>query len=155
MTCSLELHWPPQKRQLRFLFILIIYSAGWPTVEAGPLSTKTLSFLLPGFRAGRLLPSKAQRLCSPFSRDAVIAGCSFRLRSAEYAVLYSTTRDHCGGLRIFLAKDDAQYFCSAPETERPTPSALAEWVLAMYAQAEWISRESRRLAQPIRFRTNP
>jgi len=41
---------------------------------------------------------------APLFRDAVIAHCSLSLRSAGFATLHSTARDHRGAFRIFFAK---------------------------------------------------
>jgi len=104
------------------------------TVEIAP-SRKDIELFPSGLpRCGSSL-QKTQDF-APLFRDAVIARCSLSLRSAGFATLHSTKRDHCGVRRISFAarwarhakilSSDARAFRIAPETERAARSPLAE-----------------------------
>jgi hypothetical protein len=127
---------------------------------------KTLNPLRSGFRSAAP-HSDAQRLCCPSRR------CSHRtlfpwppLRAGS-AVPYSTTRDHCAKLRIFLRQIPREARLQESHPLMHKVFALLQkrsgcqrclWqsgVLVVYAQAQWTGRESRRSTQFIRFRTEP
>ncbi len=81
---------------------------------------KTLSFLLPGFRAARLLPPKNQRLCSSPQRCSHRVLPSLRRNSASSAALFiPATRDHCGVLDIWSLKSAICLMLRKPSNERP------------------------------------
>jgi hypothetical protein len=68
--------------------------------QSSPDVAKTLSFFIPGFRAATP-PSKKLKdfapRCSEMQSSRVVPLAS---APAGCAVLYSTTRDHCGALKI-------------------------------------------------------
>jgi hypothetical protein len=107
--------------------------------KALPNDAKTLSFLIPAFRAARLLLPKAQRICSPFFSNAVIAGCSLGLRSGRAARCripqraITAVRAESSSLKysqVRMQESSAmthKIFGIAPGRERPALSALAQW----------------------------
>src|ERR1700731_1126627 len=64
---------------------------------------KTLSFLLPGFRAAAP-PSKSSKTLLPLAEMQSSHVVSLSSAPAGCAALHSTTRDHCGALGIIVAK---------------------------------------------------